>query len=141
MAEYVVPVDVMARYDAIAPAAVLVGPRDGMVVLAVAPHQDDPDQRCVVLRWDGAKSAVMADARTPLSRHRLYERGLQDVAWVGVVRDSTLAGDEPDLVHHVVVVADRTLEVLARVLTVHRLPGPPAAAADAAMTSPVDGIG
>jgi hypothetical protein len=86
VAEYVVPLDVMVRWDAIAPRAGIAGPVDGRAAVALAPHPDDADQRTVVLRWTGARSVVTSDPHTPLSRHRLYEHGLRDIAWVGVVR-------------------------------------------------------
>ena len=122
MSEYVVPLDVMVRFDSIAPRTEVVGPEDGRAALAVAPHPDDLDQRCVVLLWTGARSVTASDPRTPLSRHRLYEHGLRDVAWVGVVRRRD--GPAADgLVRHLVLLDDRTVEVVAELLTVHRVPG------------------
>src|SRR4051794_101589 len=111
----------MARWDAVAPSAEVVGPVDGRAALAVAPHPDDLDQRCVVLLWTGARSVTQSDPHAPLSRHRLYEHGLRDVAWVGVVRNSDETTDTDDLVHHVVLLDDRTVEVVAELLTVHRV--------------------
>lgn len=128
-AEYVVPLDVMARWDAVAPRAEVVGPDDGRAALAVAPHPDDPDQRCVVLLWTGAQSITQSDPHTPLSRHRLADRGLRDVAWVGVVRNSGETGAAQNLVHHLVLLDDRAVEVVAELLTVHRVPGGTAEAA------------
>lgn len=122
-ADYVVPLDVMARWDAVAPRAEVAGPIDGRAALAVAPHPDDPDQRCVVLLWAGARSITQSDPRAPLSRHRLADRGLRDVAWVGVVRNSDETGAAKDLVHHLVLLDDRAVEVVAELLTVHRVPG------------------
>ena len=133
MSEYVVPLDVMVRWDAIAPRAEIAGPTDGRAALAVAPHPDDLDQRCVVLLWTGARSVTASDPHAPLSRHRLYEHGLRDVAWVGVVRRRDETGAANGLAHHVVLLDDRTVEVVAELLTVHRVPGSTVEAAAAAL--------
>jgi hypothetical protein len=132
VSEYVVPLDVMVRCDAIAPRAEIAGPASGRTALAVAPHPDDQDQRCVVLLWTGVRSMTSSDPRAPLSRHRLYDNGLGDVAWVGVVRRR----DQPSVdgaVHHVVLLDDRAVEVVAELLTVHRVSGSTATAAAAAL--------
>jgi hypothetical protein len=131
VAEYVVPLDVMVRWDAIAPRAEIAGPVDGIAVVALAPHPDDLDQRRVVLRWTGARSVASSDPHAPLSRHRLYEHGLRDVAWVGVVRNS--GADADGLVQHLVLLDDRTVEVVAELLTVRRRDGNTGEAAQAAL--------
>jgi hypothetical protein len=132
VSEYVVPLDVMVRWDSVAPRAEIAGPTGGRAALAVAPHPDDLDQRCVVLVWTGARSITTSDPHAPLSRHRLADRGLRDVAWVGVVRNR----DEPrenGVVHHLVLLDDRAVEVVAELLAVHRAPGSTADAAAAAL--------
>jgi hypothetical protein len=131
VAEYVVPLDVMVRWDAIAPRAGIAGPVDGRAAVALAPHPDDADQRTVVLRWTGARSVVTSDPHTPLSRHRLYEHGLRDIAWVGVVRKTD--ADAEGLVQHLVLLDDRTVEVVAELLTVQRSADSAADAAQRAM--------
>ena len=123
----------MVRWDAVAPRAEVAGPVEGRAALAVAPHPDDPDQRCVVLLWTGARSVTTSDPHAPLSRHRLYEHGLRDVAWVGVVRNSESLQDAPDEIHHLVLLDDRTVEVVAELLTVHRVAGGTADAAKQAL--------
>lgn len=142
VSEYVEPLDVMVRWDAIAPRAEIAGPVDGRAAVALAPHPDDSDQRCVVLLWTGARSVTASDPHAPLSRHRLAEHGLRDVAWVGVVRNSGAvaaadgAGDGAgDVVHHLVLLDDRTVEVVAELLTVRRSAGPAAEVAERALRS------
>jgi hypothetical protein len=66
----------------------------GRGALAQRAHPDDPDQRCVVLRWDVVSYALMGPPNDEArNRHRLYEAGLKDVDWLGVVRDSSLVAD------------------------------------------------
>ena len=86
VSEFVVPLDVMVRWDPRRSARRGRWADGGRAALAVAPHPDDLDQRCVVLLWTGAQSMTASDPHAPLSRHRLYDHGLDDVAWVGVVR-------------------------------------------------------
>jgi acetyl-CoA acetyltransferase len=133
VAEYVVPLDVMVRWDAIAPAAEIAGPVDGVAAVALAPHPDDADQRTVILRWTGARSVTISDPHAPLSRHRLYEHGLRDIAWMGVVRNTGV--DPEGLVQHLVLLDDRTVEVVAELLTVQRSKGSTADVAQAAVRS------
>jgi hypothetical protein len=113
------------------------------------PHLDDPDRRCVVLVWSGARSACLADPNDEaVSGHRLYERGLSQVLWAGIVRDSDAIRDlemqarvhpfhDPSrsagLVHHVVLLKECVVEVLAEAVTVQRLEGRTLDAVTAAM--------
>jgi hypothetical protein len=146
--EYVVPLDVMVRWDPHGADAVLLAGEGGRAALALRAHPDDADRRCVVLAWEGVRSAAMTEpGDIALPGHPLYDRGLRDVLGVGVVQQSALidelrhrhAGDpQPEparhdrLVHHIVLLAERTVEVAAELLVVHRVAGPPAAAVFAA---------
>lgn len=138
MAEHVVPVDVLTDWAPDAPHAVLLSDDAGTTALALTAHRDDVDQRCVVLVW--RRSCWASLRHGPASVHPLYEHGLRDVRGVGVVRQSERvpelawrAGGE--LVHHVVQLADNTVEVIAEVLTVERIPGTTAEAAAAALAT------
>lgn len=148
--EHVVPLDVMARWDPNDPRGVLLATETGRTALALQAHRDDPDQRSVVLVWEGTRSAALAaPGEEALGGHRLFHRGLTDVRWIGVVRQSALidglaeidrAHPRPDpaalarLVHHVVLLRDATVEVVADLLRVERVEGPTVAAAAAAVS-------
>ena len=103
--------------------AFLVSGRHGRGARAERAHPDDPDQRCVVLRWDVVSYALMGPPNDEArNQHRLYEAGLKDVDRLGVVRHSSLvAGLRPmfgrDAVfvplHYVVVSKECVVEVLA----------------------------
>jgi hypothetical protein len=151
MAEYVLPLDVMARWEPETPHAVLVSSDGGVTALALRAHRDDPDQRCVVLLWQGSRSATMSEPGDAASSgHRLYDTGLRDVLWVGVVQRSELvqaleqsnrAHPQHDaaaygrLVHHIVLLRERTVEVVAALLTVQRIAGSTSQAATTAVTT------
>ncbi|HZC70883.1 MAG TPA: hypothetical protein VE442_09330 [Jatrophihabitans sp.] len=158
MPEHVVPVDLIAGWDPNAPHAVMISADSGTTVLALDAHQDDADQRCVVLVWTGVASASMsAPNDEAISGHRLYDKGLDDVRWVGVVRESELVADlerrsraQPGhtparyerLVHHVVLLKECTVEVVAELLSRDRIAGPTAAAAAQALPiSPAEPAG
>ena len=135
MPEFVLPLDVMVRWEPNAPHAVLLADDTGRTVLALDPHPDDGDRRCVVLTWQGSRSATMSGpSEYAVAGHRLWDRGLRDVAWVGVVQGSRLVAEieagpparhEPfrSLAHHVVLLEHCTVEVVAELLVVTRLPG------------------
>lgn len=149
MAEHVVPLDLIADWDPNAPRAVMVSDDSGRTALALRAHQDDADQRCVVLVWTGVRWASMSEPNDEaLSGHRLYDRGLQDVRGVGVVRQSELiteletrnrahpshdAAAFTRLVHHLVLLKECTVEVVAEVLTLRRAAGPASEAAISAL--------
>ena len=83
------------RWEPNAPDAFLVTDDMWRAALAQRAHPDDPDQRCVVLRWDVASYTLMSPPNDEaLYHHRLYEAGLKDVDWLGVVHDTSrrLAG-------------------------------------------------
>ncbi len=140
------PLDVMVRWEPNTPHAVLLVDDTGRTVLALEPHPDDADRRCVVLTWQGSRSATMSGpSEYAVAGHRLWDRGLRDVAWVGSVQGSALIGDleagparrEPfrSLAHHIVLLDNCTVEVVAELLVVTRLPGTTAASAAAALQS------
>lgn len=135
MAEHVVPIDVLTDWSMDEPHAVLRSDDAGTTALALAAHRDDPDQRCVVLVWRGSCWASLRHG--PVSVHPLYEHGLRDVRGVGIVRQSERVAEQAwraggELVHHIVPLADGTVEVVAEVLTVERIPGMTTEAAAAA---------
>jgi hypothetical protein len=81
--------DLGVTWNPNAPEAFLLSDDSGKTVLALNPHRDDTDRRCVVLVWSRARSACLdAPNDEAISGHRLYERGLSNVLWVGLVRDS-----------------------------------------------------
>jgi hypothetical protein len=116
----------------------------GRGALAQRAHPDDPDQRCVVLRWDVVSYALMGPPNDEaLSQHRLYEAGLKDVDWLGVVRDSTLVEGMRPLfgrhavfvpLHYVVVSKECVVEVLAENVDVFRIGGSPREAAPSSLS-------
>jgi hypothetical protein len=145
VAERVEPYDphvgAQLRWDPNAPEAALVSDDMGRGALAMHAHPDDPDQRCVVLRWDAVSYALMGPPNDEaLNQHRLYEAGLRDVLWLGVVRDSELTQSlRPMLnrhavfvpLHYVVITKECVVEVLAENVDVFRLGGTPREAAPA----------
>jgi hypothetical protein len=148
VAEQVEPYDlalgVPLRWEPNAPDAFLVSDDMGRGALAQRAHPDDPDQRCVVLRWDVVSYALMGPPNDEArNQHRLYEAGLKDVDWLGVVRHSSLvAGLRPmfgrDAVfvplHYVVVSKECVVEVLAENVDVFRIGGSPRQAAPSSLS-------
>lgn len=135
MPEHVVPVDVLTDWDTDTPAAVLLTDDAGTTALALNPHVDDSDRRCVTLVWRGSCWAAIRHG--PASVHPLYEHGLRDVSGVGVVRHSERVAElawrsTGELVHHLVLLRECTVEVVAEVLTVERIAGTTTEAAAAA---------
>lgn len=148
MAERVVPLEVGVEWEPNAPDAVLLSQDLGQSVLSLRAHFDDPDQRCVAFRWSGVRSATMsAPNDEAISGHRLSAHGLSGLLWAGQVLESSLidtlerqnrahpfhdASRFRELVHHIVLTKERTIEVVARSLTVERHDGSTMAAAVAA---------
>lgn len=148
MAERVVSLEVGVEWEPNAPDAVLISQDVGDSLISLRAHFDDPDQRCVVFRWVGVRSATMsAPNDEAISGHRLSSRGLSGLLWAGQVLESSLIDElerqnrvHPyhdgsrfmELVHHIVLTKERTVEVIARSLTVGRHDGPTMAAAIAA---------
>jgi hypothetical protein len=148
VAERVEPYDlalgVPLRWEPNAPDAFLVSDDMGRGALAQRAHPDDPDQRSVVLRWDVVSYALMGPPNDEArNQHRLYEAGLKDVDWLGVVRDSSLVvGLRPMFgrsamfvpVHYVVVSKECVVEVLADKVEVFRIGGSPRQAAPSSLS-------
>ena len=132
-----------------APEAFLLSDVFGKTVLALKPHHNDTDRRCVVLVWSGTRSACLADPNDEAkSGHRLYQSGLSNVLWAGLVRDSeTIVALEranrvhpyhdptrfESLQHHVILLKECAAEVVAEAVTVQRFEGTTLAAVTAAM--------
>lgn len=127
-----------------APEAVLLSDDMGRGAWGQRAHPDDPDRRCVVLRWDGVIYALTGPPNDEgRNQHRLYAAGLGDI-WLGVVRESTLVtalrpfwsrvGPEHQImpVHYVVPSKECVVEVLAENVDVFRVAGTPR---DAAVSS------
>jgi hypothetical protein len=149
MAEHVVTLDLGVRWNPNAPEALLLSDDFGKTMLALNPHHGDPDRRCVVLVWSGARSASRADPNDEaISGHRLYERGLNKVLWAGDVRGSNAIRalemqnrvhpyHDPSrfegLVHHVVLLKECVVEVVAEAVSVRRFEGRTLDAVNAAM--------
>lgn len=143
-----VPLEVGVEWEPSAPDAVLISRDAGDSLLALMAHFDDPDQRCVVFRWGGVRSATMsAPNDEAISGHRLSSQGLSGALWAGQVLESAFieelerqnrvhpyhdASRFKELVHYIVLTKERTIEVIAQSLTVARHDGPTMAAAVAA---------
>jgi hypothetical protein len=149
MTERVVPSLAGIRWNPGSPAAVLIVTDAGLAVLALGSHPDDTDHNCVVLVWSGTQETVMgAPNDEALPGHRLYEHGLAELRWAGVVEHSErIARLEQDnrihpqhdarrfsrLHHYILPLKEDTLEVVAEAVTVQRRPGPPLHAASLAL--------
>ena len=145
MAERIVPVSGHLTWEPNAPEAVLLSDDHGRSILGLRAHSDDPDQRCVLFVWRDVHYAIMGDPNDEgLSGHRLYSRGLRDLMWLGVVDQSELVNTlekrnsvyplhDParfgQLVHHILLLKECAIEVVARELSVKRLEVPSTRAA------------
>lgn len=122
-----------------APEAFLVTDDMGRGALAQRAHPDDPDQRCVVLRWDVVRYALMSPPNDEARhQHRLYNAGLNEVEWLGIVRDSSLVTQVRAMrdrsvgfvpLHYVVLSKECVVEVLAENVDLFRIAGTPREAA------------
>jgi hypothetical protein len=151
MAAYVEAVDLGVKWNPNAPEARLLSDDFGMTLLALKPHHDDADRSCVVLAWSGTRSVCMADPNDEaISGHRLYGSGLSEVPWAGVVRDSDAihASEKQNrvhpyhdrsrfdgLTHHVILLKECVVEVVAEALSILRFEGTTLDAAVAALRS------
>lgn len=130
------------RWDPNAPEACLLSDDFARAALAQRAHPDDSDQRCVVLRWDMALLAQLGPPNDEArQQHRLYEVGLRELLWVGVVRDSELVaqlrpmwtsvGDARRMqpMHYVVPSKECVVEVVAADVELFRFDGTPREAA------------
>ncbi len=140
MVEHVESLDLGVTWNPNSPNAVLASSDSGMTVLALNAHPSDMDRRCVVLAWSSTWSATMSDPNDEgLPRHRLYDRGLANVLWAGLVKDSEVIAEIeerarvdaehdparfPSLVHYVVPLKECTVEVVAAALSTNRVGGP-----------------
>lgn len=124
------------RWEPNAPEACLLSDDFPRAALAQRAHPDDSDQRCVVLRWDMALFTQMGPPNDEARQgHRLYEVGLRELLWLGVVRDSELVaqlrpmwspvGDGRRLhpMHYVVPSKECMVEVVAADVQLFRVAG------------------
>ncbi|MBV9450211.1 MAG: hypothetical protein JO345_30410 [Streptosporangiaceae bacterium] len=151
MAEQVVPALAGVRWNPGVSDAVLIVTENGLAALGLNPHPDDASRDRVVLVWSGTWAVDMgAPNDEALSGHRLYERGLADLTWAGVVEHSERITDlerrnrvHPDhdperfsqLRHFIVPLKEGTAEIIAENVQVQRHPGPPLDAASLALRS------
>jgi hypothetical protein len=149
--EQVISWDPEVRWEPNAPAAVLISTDDGTTALALNPHPDDPDPRCVIFSWSGVAAAFMgAPNDEAISGHRLYDRGLKDLTWAGIVSNSKLIAalerqnrvhpmHDPTrfahLTHHVLLLKENTVEVVADRVDAIRLEGPTLQAASTTLNA------
>ncbi len=147
-------VDVSVRWEPNAPDAHFLVRDFGDAVLALDPHPDDPDQRCVVLSWPRSRAASMGSPNDEaLTGHRLYGHGLAGLSWIGIVRDSELIADlerrnrvhdrhDPArfgaLTHDILPLKENVVEVVALELMIGRVRGS-AREAVLAVTDQTDG--
>lgn len=137
--EHVRPLDLGVTWEPNAPNAVLLSADLGPSVLALEADPNDPDERCVVVKWTGCRFASITPPNDEaISGHRLWKKGMQDQLWSGIVHDSELiAGLERQnrvhpmhsaslfegLTHYVLRLKECLVEVVARDLVVLRLEG------------------
>lgn len=152
MVEHIIPYDLVLDnafgWEPNAPDAVLVSDDFGRAALAQNAHPDDPDQRCAVLRLDMVILAQLAPPNDEgRHEHRLYDVGLRDLLWLGVVQESKLveqlksfwprAGDRRGVpIHYVVVSKECVVEVVAMDVDVFRIDGRPRQASSASLEGP-----
>ena len=136
MSQQVKSIDLGVEWDPNAPAAELISQDSGVARLTMAAHPNDPDQRHVVLSWEGVALAMMTEPNDEaIAGHPLYPLGLAQVRWAGVVTDSATVSDlkscnqvhprhagsrYTDLVHFVLPLKECVVEVVARTITVAR---------------------
>jgi hypothetical protein len=129
-------------------------------VLAINPHWGDRGRGCVVFVWTGTAEALMGGQNDEgRFGHRLYDRGLDDLDWAGLVEDSEWAAElhrtrqavaaelrGPEaarraseratlLQHYILPLKENTVEVIATQVEVQRHPGPTLNAASLALRS------
>lgn len=152
MTERVIPYDLVLTgefgWEPNAPEAVLVCDDFARAALAQRAHPNDPDQRCVVLRWDMVIHAQLTPPNDEgRHEHRLYDVGLRDLLWIGVVQESELVeqmkpswpragGQRAVPIHYVVVSKECVVEVVALDVEMFRIDGRPRQAAAASFEGP-----
>ena len=94
MVEHVVPALPDVVWNPNVEAGVLIVAENGNATLSLLARSDDPNQRTVVLTFSGVRAARMEPPNDEaISGHRLYDKGLREVLWVGEVLDSELIAD------------------------------------------------
>jgi hypothetical protein len=150
MGERVVESGIRITWEPNAPNAVMVCDDSGQTALALVAHRDDPDQRNMVLVWRGVEYAALgAPNDEAISGHPLWQAGLGDVRWLGLVeksrriralaaQNSVHPSHDPRrydfLDHYIAPLKECAAEVVARSLETHRLSGPTTEAAVAALS-------
>lgn len=133
--ERVVPVLEGVTWEPNGPSAVLVQNDRAVACLALDPHRHDPDERTVVLVWQGCSFVAMGDPNDEgRHAHRLYGAGLDGLLWAGEVVNSSWIHErptrgQPSLRHFVVPTKEALVEVMAATVGVVRTVGPTAEAA------------
>jgi hypothetical protein len=110
--------------------------------VSVRPHPEDDDPRVVVLLWSGVvRMSTGAPNDEALHLHRLSDRGLDRVMWLGRVEQSELVDtvavmrhEASDLSHWVVPLKECLTEVVGRSVEVLRIAGTTRSAAVAALS-------
>ena len=136
MTERVEPMPgVDATWEPNAPDALLISDDSGRGALALRAHPSDLDQRTVVLLFDLVRHAVMTPHNDEaLVLHPLYNHGLGNLQWLGVVRDSELVAQLRPLwsrvgdrylqpMHFIAALKECVVEVVAADVDVFRLEG------------------
>ncbi len=139
MVERIESVDLGVTWEPNAPDAILLSGDFGPTVLALQGHSGDTDERCVVLAWTHCRFACMTPPNDEaIDGHRLWDKGLRDAMWVGVVHDSELiARLEREnrvhprhsstlfegLTHYVILLKECVVEVVAGAVEVRRVAG------------------
>ncbi|MEO6701139.1 MAG: hypothetical protein ABI140_01005 [Jatrophihabitantaceae bacterium] len=91
MTQQVRPIELGVVWEPNAPDAILIVRDSGETRLSLQAHPDDADQRRVTLSWTGTVHTSMSEPNNEaLAGHRLYNVGLSEVRWLGVVHDSAL---------------------------------------------------
>ena len=135
MAEHVVAVNLGVVWEPNAPDAVLVASDHGETTLRVRARSDDVDQRDVVVAWQRPRMSSIGWPNDEASNgHRLWDRGLKDVLWIGEVIESELIAEmnrrnriafpntppQTGQHHWIVLTKDETIEVVAESVEVRR---------------------
>lgn len=121
----------------------------GRTVMVVRAHFDDPDQRHIVFVWSRVESASLgAPNDEALGGHRLWNVGLRDLQWLGLVQNSERIrelrrqnsvhpGHDPRryefLDHYIAALKEVVAEVVASALVIQRGEGTTLEAAAAAL--------
>lgn len=89
MGERVVESGIRIEWEPNAPKAVMISDDFGRTAVALGAHPDDADRRALVLLWRGVEfAALSAPNDEAITGHPLWQLGLQDVRWLGLVERS-----------------------------------------------------